>query len=64
MRTHYTEGHCEAAESEQFTTWDRYDETVKGLVCGFIEKLKHYEQVAIWLQTDAGLDALAADGER
>ncbi len=47
---------CVQVQAEQFTTWDLYDETVKGLVYGFIEKLNDYEQVAIWLQTDAGLD--------
>lgn len=47
---------CVQARTEQFTTWDLYDETVKGFVYGFIEKLKNYEQVAIWLQTDAASD--------
>lgn len=47
---------CVQVQSEQFISWDLYDETVKGFVYGFIEKLKNYEQVAIWLQTDGGFD--------
>jgi hypothetical protein len=47
---------CVQTQTEQFITWDLYDETVKGFVYGFIEKLKNDEQVAILLQTDAGFD--------
>ena len=49
---------CVQVQSEQSITWDLYDNMVKGFVFGFVEKLKNYEQVAIWLQTDAGIDWL------
>ena len=47
---------CVQVQMEQFITWDLYDDAVRGLVHGFIAKLKDYEQVAIWLQADAASD--------
>jgi hypothetical protein len=49
---------CVQNQTEQFTSWEGYDNTVRSLVYGFIEKLEDHEQVAIWLQTDAGFDWL------
>jgi hypothetical protein len=47
---------CFQKQTEQFISWNLYDDAVKGLVSGFIENLEHYEQAAIWLQTDTGFD--------
>ena len=36
--------------------WDAYDDTVKGLLGGYVEKLPEHERCALWLQTSEGYD--------
>jgi hypothetical protein len=47
---------CLQSQTERYISWNLYDDAVKGFVWGFIEELERFEQVAVWLQTDAGFD--------
>ncbi len=52
---------CAQVQSGESFYWDAYDETVRAILVGQIEKLAGHEREAIWLQTDAGIDWKCGD---
>ncbi len=56
---------CVQLQYEQSLFWSAYDETVQSFVLVYVEDLKPYEKLAIWLQTEQGWDwSYDCDGER
>ena len=47
---------CVQMQDEPSCYWDAYDDTVQGIVRGYVTELPKHEREAIWLQTDAGSD--------
>lgn len=47
---------CAQVQFEESIAWEVYEEMLRNTVRGYVEELPAYEQEAIWLQTDAGLD--------
>lgn len=47
---------CAQVQLDQSYFWDAYDEMVKSLVVPYVEKLKEHELLALWFQTDEGID--------
>ena len=47
---------CVQVRGEHTFFWPTYELTVEATVGGFVSKLKHHEKVALWLQTESGLD--------
>lgn len=47
---------CVQVQYEASFFWDAYDDTVQGIVRGYVTELPKHEREAIWLQTDAGSD--------
>ena len=47
---------CVQVQYEQSFYWDAYDETVRGILRGYVAELPKHEREAIWLETDAGVD--------
>ena len=47
---------CVQVQYEASFFWDAYDETVRGILRGYVAELPKHEREAIWLQTDTGWD--------
>lgn len=45
---------CVQVQYEESLFWNTYDEIVQSFVLAYIEELKSYEKLAIWLQTEQG----------
>ncbi|MDA1053291.1 MAG: hypothetical protein O3C40_22800 [Planctomycetota bacterium] len=54
---------CVQVQYEQSFYWDAYDDTVRGIVKGYIADLRRHETEAIWLQTNEGSDWQCDDEE-
>lgn len=49
---------CVQLQKEMSAFWHVYDETVRSITAGHVERLTPYEQAAIWLQTQEAEDWL------
>ena len=54
---------CVQVQYGQSFFWDSYDLTARSFVVAYIEELKEHEKLALWFQTDRGLDWLYDDEE-
>jgi hypothetical protein len=47
---------CVQLQDQHSYCWDAYEETVIDVIARHVRSLERHEQIAIWLQTDAGWD--------
>jgi hypothetical protein len=47
---------CVQIQYQESVHWEVYEETVRGLVEGYVDELPNYEAEAVWLQTQHGWD--------
>ena len=47
---------CVQLQHQESYYWDTYDQTARAWISGHIEELKEHEKLAVWLQTEEGLD--------
>lgn len=52
---------CVQVQLEHSTFWDTYEEILEGLIGEQVEKLDRHELLALWFQTDVGIEWLAPD---
>lgn len=55
---------CVQMQSEPSFDWEAYEETALALIRPMVQSLAHFEQAALWLQTDCGFDLVGGRGRR
>ena len=55
---------CVQIQGDKSIFWDLYDQTVRTYVASFVDQLKDYEMLALWLQTDQGWDWLYEEEDK
>ena len=52
---------CVQIQHELSVVWDYYDEVTRSIILPKVQKLKEYEKLALWFQSNDGIDWLCDD---